>query len=48
MRYAVIRDGVCVNIVVSDAGFAGKMGLIPLPNGFGVGDFYENGVWTRA
>ena len=48
MRYAVIREGVCVNIVVSDAEFAGQMGLVPLPDGFGVGDFYEKGMWRRA
>lgn len=48
MRYAVIKDGVCVNIVVSDAAFAARMGFVELPEAFGIGDRYLDGVWQRV
>ena len=48
MRYAVIQDHVCVNIVVSDETFATERGLVALPDGFGIGDRYIDGVWQKA
>lgn len=48
MRYAVIQDHVCVNIVVSDETFATERGFVALPDGFGIGDRYIDGVWQKA
>ncbi len=48
MRYAVITDHVCVNIVIADEAFAGQMGFVALPDGFGIGDRYADGVWHKA
>ena len=48
MRYAVIEDGICTNIVVSDPQFAEMMGWVLLPDGFHIGDHYENGSFSRA
>ncbi len=48
MRYAVIENGVCVNIVKSDAAFAKSMGWVLLPDGFGIGDRYEAGAFFRT
>lgn len=46
MTYAEIQDGVCVNTVVADELFARVMGLVELPDGYGVGDFYRDGIWS--
>ena len=48
MRYAVIKDGICTNIVVSDPQFAEIMGWVLLPEGFNIGDGYENGAFFRV
>lgn len=47
MRYAIIQEGVCVNIVKSDAVFAQTMGWIPLPDGFGIGDRLTGGTFSH-
>lgn len=46
MRYAVIEDGVCVNIVKAEAGFAALMGWTELPSGAEIGWSYAAGVWS--
>ena len=48
MRYAEIKDGICVNIMLSSVEFALKKGWVELPDGFGIGDRYENGVFSRG
>lgn len=47
-RYAIIENGVVVNIVVSDADFAAQNGWISLPNGFGIDDLYDGSTFTKA
>lgn len=47
MRYAVIKDGICVNIVVSDASFAKEMGFVALADGYGIGDYFFDGHWVK-
>lgn len=47
MRYAVIKDDVCVNIVVAGEAFAEAMGFVALPNGYGIGDTCVHGVWQK-
>lgn len=46
MRYAIIENNVCVNVIIADEWFASSIGAIELPEGFGIGDSYENGKWT--
>lgn len=47
MRYAEIKNGVCVNIVEADGAFAMFMNLVELPDGFGIGDYYTDGIWNH-
>lgn len=48
MRYAEIKNGVCVNIMLSSAEFAQKKGWVELPDRFGVGDLFDGETWTSA
>lgn len=45
MVYAEVKDSVCVDIVEADETFGRLMGLIELPDGFGIGDFYDGVNW---
>ena len=47
MRYAEIKDGVCVNTVEADESFARFMNLVELPDGYGIGDHYTGGIWSH-
>lgn len=47
-RYAIIENGVVINIVVSDAEFAAQNGWVSLPNGFGINDLYDGSTFTKA
>ena len=47
-RYAVIENGVCTNVIVANSGFAQGIGAVEISQGFGIGDIYENGTWTKA
>lgn len=47
MNYAKIDDGVCTNSIVADAEFAEQYGYIPLPEGYGIGDFYDGEKWEK-
>lgn len=47
MRYAEIKDGVCVNTVEADEAFARFMNLVELPDGYGIGDYYTGGTWSH-
>lgn len=45
MRYAIIKDGVAVNVVIADAEYAAEQGWIECPDA-GPGWTYANGVFT--
>ena len=59
MDFAFIKDDMCINIAVFDSQenantFRDVMitdkicdDIVMLDNGFGIGDSYENGVWTK-
>ena len=47
-RYGIIKGGVCVNAIVSEAGFAAELGAVELPEGYGIGDLYRDGEWSKA
>lgn len=49
MNYAKIENEVCVNaIVCDDATLASTLGYtVELADGFGIGDYYRNGVWEK-
>ncbi len=46
MRYAELKDGVCINVVIADSTAADLFGFVELPDGYGVGDYY-NGKWRH-
>lgn len=56
MNYAFIKNGVCINIAIfsslEDAinlkPFLECDDIIELPINYGIGDKYENGLWTRV
>lgn len=41
MEYAIVKDGVVVNAIISDSEFAESIGAIEMPAGFGIGDIYD-------
>lgn len=47
MVYAEIKDGVCVNTVEADEAFARFMKLVELPDGYGIGDYCTDGIWSQ-
>lgn len=47
-KYAVIENGVCTNIIVANSTFAQEIGAVEIPQGFGIGDMYTNGSWSKA
>ena len=48
MRYAVIKNNLCVNVIVAEPDFAAEIGAIEIPDDFGIGDIYSNGEWTKS
>ena len=48
MEYAIVEAGVVANVIVSDAEFAAGIGAVLLPDGFGIGDFFDGMTWTKA
>lgn len=47
MKYAIIENGICVNIVMASAEYAEKIGAVPLIEGYGIGDLYSEGEWSH-
>lgn len=45
--WAIIEDGICVNVIVSDESFAERLGAVPLPGGYGIGDSFDGENWVR-
>ena len=58
MNIAIIKDGKCVNIALFDgletaqsflaAGVYDADSVVELPDGYGIGDSYADGAWTKA
>lgn len=48
MKYAIIENGICVNIVVASAEYAEKIGAVPLIEGYGIGDLCVDNAWQKA
>lgn len=48
MDYAIVKEGVCVNVIVSEAAFAEQIGAVPLAEGYGIGDLFDGSKWTKA
>ena len=48
MRYGVIKNNICVNAIVAEADFAAEIGAVQIPDGFGIGDIYKDGEWSKA
>lgn len=46
-RYGIIRGGVCVNAIISEAEFAAELGAVELAEGYGIGDLYQEGQWSH-
>ncbi len=47
-KYAVIENGLVINVALAEEAFAQSQGWIAIPDGFGVGDSYSNGTFTKA
>lgn len=47
MIYAIIENGICVDVVMGDEEFAKLLNLVEVPDGFGIGDYYIDGVWSH-
>ena len=45
MKFAIIENEICVNVIIANAEFAAMLGAIEIPEGFGIGDGYKNGEW---
>ena len=43
--YAEIIDGFCVNVVEAEPDFAEINGLLPIPEGYWIGDYYDGSTW---
>ncbi len=56
MDYPLIKDNVCVNVAVFDSHdnaidfkqYADCDDIIPIEDGFGIGDRFEYGIWTKT
>ena len=46
--YAIIEDGVCINVILSGATYAVEIGAVLLPEGYGIGDLYNGSEWSKA
>lgn len=47
MRYAIVKDGICVNVIVAGASFAAKIGAVEIPDEFNIGDLFDGVNWTK-
>lgn len=45
-KYAVIENNLVINVALADEAFAQSQGWIAIPDGFGIGDSYENGTFV--
>jgi hypothetical protein len=45
-KYAIIKDGVVINAVLSEPTYAASQGWIELPDGMGIGCSYANGQFV--
>lgn len=48
MRFAQVIDSVCVNTVNATEAYALATGLIPLEDGFGIGDYFDGTKWSHG
>lgn len=48
MKYGVIRNNICHNVIVSEPEFAQKIGAVEIPDGYGIGDRYVDGAWEKG
>ena len=48
MRYAVIENSICVNVIVAEPDFAKEIGAVEILDGYGIGDIYSDGEWSKA
>lgn len=45
--YARILNGVCVNVLETEPDFAENTGLVKIPEGYWVGDYYGGSGWSH-
>lgn len=43
--YAEIVDGFCVNVLEAEPDFAESNGLLPIPDGYWIGDYFDGSAW---
>ena len=48
MIYAIVENGIVVNVIVANVEFAEVIGAILLDGDFSIGDKYESGTFVEA
>ena len=47
MKFAIVKNGICENIIVAGAEYAAKIGAVEIPEGFGIGDVFDGESWEH-
>ncbi len=37
-----------MNVILAEADFAAEIGAVEIPDGFGIGDIYADGEWSKG
>lgn len=48
MRYAILENSICVNVIIAEDDFAAEIGAVTIPDEFGIGDIYSDGKWAKG
>lgn len=46
-QYGLITDGVIANVIEASAEFAESIDAVPIPDGFGIGDGFDAGIFVK-
>ena len=48
MKYAIVKNSICVNVIVAGAEYAAEIGAVDIPDGFGIGDIFDGEKWQHC
>ena len=48
MKYGIIKNERCVNVIMASADFAASIGAVEVPAGFGIDDFFDGQTWSKS
>ena len=46
-NFAILENGVAVNVVVAEPDFAASQGWVPIPDGMSIGCVFDGAAWTN-